>query len=210
MSALPIEVVHGAERAAALLDPVRLRILEGLAEPDSGAGVARRLGLPRQRVNYHLKELERHDLVRFVEERRKGNCVERIVRATARSYVVSPDVLGSLGANPANVQDRFSLGYLVAVSARSINELAILRARSDRAGKKVATLTLDTEVRFANAASRRSFSEELAAEVARLVAKYHDEKTPDGRSFRLLVGAYPTITKPEETKGPTPPAADQE
>src|SRR5579862_8354674 len=83
MSALPIEVVQGPERAAALLDPVRLRILEGLAEPDSAAGVARRLGLPRQRVNYHLHELEKHELVRFVEERRKGNCVERIVRATA-------------------------------------------------------------------------------------------------------------------------------
>ena len=75
-----------------------------------------------------------------------------------------------------------------------------LRARSEAAGKKVATLTLDTEVRFANAAARRAFSEELATEVARLVAKYHDDKTPDGRSFRLFAGAYPAITKPEETK----------
>jgi len=204
MSALPIEVVQGPERAAALLDPIRLRILEGLAEPDSAAGVARRLGLPRQRVNYHLHELEKHELVRFVEERRKGNCVERIVRATARSYVVSPEALGTLGADPARVQDRFSLAYLVAVSARAINELAVLRERSERAGKKVATLTVDTEVRFANAAARQSFAEELTAAVTRLVAKYHDDKTTDGRAFRLVAGAYPAITKPEETAAPAP------
>jgi DNA-binding transcriptional ArsR family regulator len=204
MSALAIDVVHGPERAAALLDPVRLRILEGLAEPDSAAGVARRLGLPRQRVNYHLHELEKHELVSFVEERRKGNCVERIVRATARSYVVSPATLGALAADPARVQDRFSLAYLVAVSARTINELAVLRARAEQAGKKVATLTVDTEVRFANAAARHSFAEELTAAVTRLVAKYHDDTTPDGRTFRLVAGAYPAITKPEETSAPAP------
>jgi DNA-binding transcriptional ArsR family regulator len=49
--------------------------------------LAARVGLARQKVNYHLKALERHGLVELVEERRKGNVNERMLRATAASYV---------------------------------------------------------------------------------------------------------------------------
>ena len=35
--------------------------------------------------------------------------------------------------------------------------------------------------------------EELTAEVARLVAKYHNERAEGGRSFEFHVGAYPKI-----------------
>jgi hypothetical protein len=49
------------------------------------------LALPRQQVGYHLRALEQAGLVELVEERRKGNCIERIVRAAACSYVISPE-----------------------------------------------------------------------------------------------------------------------
>ena len=55
--------------------------------------LAERIGLARQRVNYHLKTLEKHGLVELVDERRKGNCMERVLRATAASYVISPAAL---------------------------------------------------------------------------------------------------------------------
>jgi len=193
-----LEVVRGAAQAAALLDPARLRLLEELAEPDSAAGLARRLKLPRQRVNYHLRELERQKLVELVEERRKGNCLERVVRATARHYLISPEALGSLGADPGSVSDRFSASYLVAVAARAIRELAVLRLRADRAKKRLATLTLQTEVRFASAEDRNAFSEELATALARLAAKYHDEKAEGSRTFRFFLGAYPAVTAAKE------------
>ena len=66
------------------MDATRLRLVRELVEPDSAAGLAKRLGLPRQRLNYHLRELEAAGLLELVEERRRGNCVERIVRAVAR------------------------------------------------------------------------------------------------------------------------------
>ena len=96
-----LDVVTSPGRAAMLLDPLRLRLLEGLREPDSAAGLARRLRLPRQRVNYHLRELEKHKLVELVGRKRRGNCTARILRATARSYVISPAALGGVGADPA-------------------------------------------------------------------------------------------------------------
>src|SRR5688572_5686759 len=91
-----LTLVRDRVPATAMLHATRLRMLELLATPDSAAGLGRKLGLPRQRVNYHLRELEKHGLVDLAEERRKGNCVERVFRATARAYVISPEVLGAL------------------------------------------------------------------------------------------------------------------
>lgn len=135
-------IVRDVEQAAALLQPVRMRMMEALRAPLSESGLARLFGLPREKVNYHLRELERAGLVALVEEPRKGNCTERVVQAASATVVISPEVMGAGGAMPA---DRFSAGYLVAAAGRMIREIAT-RARA--AGKTMATLTLESEVRF--------------------------------------------------------------
>ena len=92
-----LQIVRDAAKAAVFLQPARLRILKQLADhSNSSSGVARTLDMPRQLVNYHLRELEKEGFVDFVEERRRGNCMERIVRASAVSYLVSPEALGLL------------------------------------------------------------------------------------------------------------------
>jgi len=187
--------------AAVLLRPLRTRILGMLAEPQSAAGIARTLDVARQKVGYHLKELEKEGFVELVEEKKVGNCVERIVRATGRAYLVSAEALGSLAQGAAEATDRFSVAYVIAVAARALREVTRLRQGADDAGKRLATLTLDTEVRFANAADRAAFAEELAREVARLTAKYHDESAPRGRVHRLVCFAYP---KPADTAQQSP------
>ncbi|HKF54215.1 MAG TPA: helix-turn-helix domain-containing protein [Blastocatellia bacterium] len=192
-----VQVLQSAASAEKLLKPERLRMLELLTEADSATGLARRLNMPRQTVNYHLRQLEKEGFVELVEERLKGNCLERFVRAAARSYVISPLALGALGEEPGAARDKFSAAYLVSAAARAIRDVSILRSRADKAGKKLATLTLETEVRFSDAKARQEFTEELVNTVARLAIKYHQEDAKDGRSFRFLVGAYPAITKQE-------------
>lgn len=187
-----MELVDESGRAAALLNPMRLRILDALREPGSASGVARQLGLPRQKVNYHLRELEKAGFLEEVEERRAGNCIERIVRATATHYLINPEVLGSLAADGAAVEDRFSSAYLIALAAGAIRDVAAAQQKAAKAKKRVATFALQTDVRFATAEERRAFAEELANCVARLVAKYHDDETPNGRRFRFLIGGYPS------------------
>lgn len=192
-----LQVIQSTAHAECLLKPDRLRILQQLDEPDSASGVARKLEMPRQTVNYHLRELEKAGFVEFVEQRPKGNCLERVVRATARSYVISPIALQSLGRSAATTRDQFSTAYLVAAAARAIRDVSILRGRAAKAGKRVATLTLESEIRFASAQARREFTEQLLQAVAALAAKYHDAETEGGRAFRLMIGAYPVITKQE-------------
>jgi hypothetical protein len=138
-----------------------------------------------------LRALETAGLVELVEERRKGNCLERVVRASARAFVISPEALGPLGLPHDAAPDRLSSAYLIAAAGRTIRDVGALEARARREQKRLATLTLETEVRFATAESRAAFAEELAATVARLAAKYHDERAPNGRRFRLLAAVHP-------------------
>jgi len=188
---MPMEMVDESVRAARLLNPMRLRILDALQEPGSATTVAKELGVARQKVNYHLRELEKAGFLEEVEERRAGNCIERIVRAKATHYLINPDVFGRLAADGAAVADRFSSAYLIALAAGLIRDVAAAQQKAVKAKKRVATFTLQTDVRFATAEERRAFTEELANCVARLVAKYHDKETAGGRAFRFLIGAYP-------------------
>jgi DNA-binding transcriptional ArsR family regulator len=186
-----LDVVRSPDAAAALLDPTRQQLLSHLREPDSATGLARRLKLPRQRINYHLKVLEGAGLVELVEERRKGNCLERVVRATARAFIISPEALGDLGPGADLAADRMSSAYLVAAAGRTIREVALLEDKAKREGKRVATLTLDTEVRFASAEARARFAEELTEAVARIAARYNDDRAPGGRRYRILSAVHP-------------------
>jgi len=186
-----VQVIQSIDAAAALFSTPRLKILAELAEPDTAAAIARRVGLPRQQVSYHVRELEHAGLITFVEERRKGNCVERVVRAAARSYVVSPAALGSLGSTPAEQRDNLSIGYLVGLAARAIRDLAWLSVRAAAAKKRLSTMAMEVDIRFATAKSRAAFAQELTAFIARVAAKYN---SAEGRSFRLIAGVYPAIT----------------
>ena len=193
-----IEVIDDASRAEIALHPIRRQILAELGLPESASSLARKLGLSRQKVNYHLRELERSGFLHLVEERPRRNCIERIVQATARSYIINPEVLGVLGDDPGEARSRFSASYLIASAAKMIRDVATLKRRAASVGKKLATLTMQSDVTFASAKDRYLFTEELTNEFARLIAKYHDESAAGGRTYRFLLGAHPVITKSEE------------
>ncbi|MEM6672941.1 MAG: helix-turn-helix domain-containing protein [Planctomycetota bacterium] len=186
-----VDIVRDPERAQVLLDRTRLTLLDALEEPKSAAGLARALDLPRQRVNYHLRELEAHRLVELVEERKRGSVIERTFRRTGTTYAVSSSALGPLAAGPERFQDRFSASYQVALASRTIRELGELQAGAEKAGLRLPTFAAETEVRFASPEARAAFADELTEAIAALVRKYHDERSEDGRAYRLQLGAYP-------------------
>lgn len=192
---IEICAIESPEAAAAVLDPLRNRLLAELETPASAAGLATRLDMPRQKLNYHLRELERLGLATMAEERQWGGLRERRMVASAATYVISTKALGGLGADPARVTDRLSAGYLIALGARIVREVSDLVRRAAIAGKRLATLSLDTEVRFRSATERAEFTRELTAAVTRLVAKYHDPSARGGRWHRLLVAAHPLPTE---------------
>ena len=191
---LDIQVIDDPAAATVALEPVRSRLLSELAAPASAATLAARVGLARQKVNYHLNALEAHGLVRLAQKRKWGGLTERLLVATAASYIVSPGALGPVAADPSREVDRLSARYLIALGARVVREVADLVRRAEQAGKRLATLAVDTEVRFRSPADRAAFSAELAEAITKMVAKYHDASAPGGRAHRLIVVAHPLPT----------------
>ena len=177
-------MIEDAAAAAISLDPIRARMLAELAEPHTATTLARRLGLPRQKVNYHVKALEQHGLVHLVEERRKG----------------SPAALAAVAPDPRRSPDQLSARWLLALAARLVRETGTLVTGAARAGKPLATFGLDAEVRFARPADRAAFIAELTQAVAALAGKHHASA---GRAHRVVIAVHPTITDPL-----TDPAAD--
>jgi predicted ArsR family transcriptional regulator len=186
-----VEVIEDPTAATVALEPVRSRLLAELSEPASAAALAGRLGLARQKVNYHLRVLEAHGLVRVARRRKWGGLTERLLVATAASYVVSPKAMGPVATDPGRSADRLSASYLIALAARIVRELKELLDRSEKLDKRLPTLSLDTEIRFRSAADRAAFSRELTEAVLSLVSRYHNPSAPGGRAHRLVVVAHP-------------------
>ncbi len=175
--------------AAAVLDPIRARVLSTLREPGSATTIAAAIGETRQKVNYHLRALEQLGLVRLVEDRPRRGLTERVMIASARAYVLSPDVLGDSAVDPGST-DRLSSNYVIALASRVVREVADLARRADRADKPLATLAIDTEIRFASATDRAGFTHDLTAAITDLAARYHDDQAPNGRWHRVITLAH--------------------
>jgi DNA-binding transcriptional ArsR family regulator len=202
-----IAVLDDPRAAAVALDPLRSKLLAELGrEPASAAGLAARLGLPRQYVRHHLVTLEGQGLVVEVDRRRHGGITERVLAASAAAYVVSPAALGPAAAEPARVPDRLSAAYLIALAARAVREVGALVRGAEVAGKQLPTLSLDADVRFATPQDRAAFADELAAAVRALVARYHDESAATGRWYRVVALSHPRPTRPTDasSEGATP------
>jgi len=189
---LDLEVIHDPAAATVALDPIRSRLLAELNQPASAASVAAKVGLTRQKATYHLHALEAHRLVQAAGTRKWGGITERLFVASAGSYVVAPAAMGLASTDPARTADRLSASYLIALAARVVQEVSDLVRRAREADKHLATLSIDTEIRFRSAAERAAFTADLTRAIAELAARYHDASTPGGRSHRLIVAAHPT------------------
>jgi DNA-binding transcriptional ArsR family regulator len=167
------------------LSPLRRTLLEHLVEPASASELSRRLDLPRQKINYHLRELERLGLVELAGERRRRGFVERRMRTVDR--------------------DRFSSAHLLTTAARLAADVATLRERSQAAGKPVLTFTVEVDIDFPSPAAMRDFADQLTGAVRRL-AQHHRPDEPASRRHRVVIGAHPVITRtPDQAAAETPP-----
>jgi DNA-binding transcriptional ArsR family regulator len=196
---IDVAVIDDPAAAEITLDPIRARLLSELAEPGSASTLASRVGLTRQKANYHLRALERHGLVELVEERRRGNCTERMVQATARSYVISPSALPAVAPDPERARDQLSARWLLAVAARLVRDVGELIGGAAAARQQLATYAIDGEIRFASAADRAAFAKQLGDAVAELAGRYHDETAQGGRRHRFVVALHPS-RKGEQTR----------
>ena len=191
MSSPPVALLDRPERVRLALAPIRRRLLDRLRRPASATELAAEMTLGRQRVNYHLRELEKAGLVHLVEERQRRGCVERILAARADAFVVDPSVMGTRGtrAIKASAQDRYSAEHLIDAAGDVVRHVARMRARAEEEGTRLLTFAIDTEISFATPADLDRFTTALAEFVAREAARTHNPA--EGRRFRILLGGHP-------------------
>jgi biotin operon repressor len=193
-----LETVRDRTRVGALVEhPLRLAILQAAASPRSATEIAAGLGLSRQRVNYHMGRLRRAGFLVPADRRRRRGLVEQRYAATARAYVVDPGVLGPVRVRPEQIADRLSAEYLVALATQIQSDVGQVMGEAAAEGKRVATLSISTELRFLNPAQRARFAEALERAVKRIVGRLSapastaNGEPAAGRLFRLVIGCYP-------------------
>ena len=195
-----LATVTSPERASALLQPLRLRILALARQPASASEIARRLGLPRQRVNYHVRALERAGFLRAAGRRRKRNMVEHRFVATARAFVLSPSLLGPVAADWRDIGDTGSADYHLALAEQVRSDVE--RAAAAAEGERVPMLSLKSQFRFDSPAQRAEFANAVREAVVGVIARHSspnrtDEGRPGrGRPHRLVLACYP-VAAPE-------------
>lgn len=198
-----VECISEVQRAGVLLQPLRLEIVRRAREPQSAASIAGQIGLPRQKVNYHVRQLEEAGFLRRAGRRLKRNLVEQRYQATARSYLLAPQVLGPLRAAPGQAQDRFSAGYLLALTSQAQEDLSRLMEAAQAEDKRLATLSLSASIRFRSPEQRQEFTSALQEAVTDVIGRFTSpDRAPDGspgegRPYRLFLGCHPA--PPEET-----------
>ena len=193
--AAPIAVLEQPDDVRLALSPMRRSLLGRLRTPASATQLASELALGRQRVNYHLRALEGAGLIELVETRQRRGCVERILAARARAFVVDPAVIAgpspvgtAAAASARAAQDRFASEHLIGVAAAVVRDVGRMQARADRQSARLLTFTIETEISFATPADLEHFATELGEFVARRASALD---SPGGRRYRLVIGGHP-------------------
>lgn len=183
----PMALLDDADRVRTALSPIRRRLLAELQTPGSAASLAAALGMPRQKIGYHLKALEDAGLVNLVEQRQRRGFTERLFTASADAYLIDPDLLA--GPPPeALTQDRYAADHLIRTAAETVREVGRMRQAADAEGRRLLTFTLDAEVAFAAPGDIERFADRLTQAVAALAAEFNTE---GGKPYRLIAATHP-------------------
>jgi DNA-binding transcriptional ArsR family regulator len=206
-----LQCITDRARAAEILHPLRLEILRLAAEPVSASELAPRLNLSRQRVNYHVRRLARGGFLRRAGQRRRRNMIEQRYVASAHSFLLSPDLMGAVGADWRRVEDPASAGYLLALGCQMQSDLIRVWRVAQTSGKPASTQSLKSQFRFESAQQRVRFARALEEAVVRVVTEHtspnlRSDGTPaPGRPYRLVLGCYPYLPRESGASAVTGP-----
>jgi DNA-binding transcriptional ArsR family regulator len=179
--------INNLDQASALFKPIRLEILGQLAQPRTCSELAEVFGTSPQKVYYHIKVLQEAGLVNKVKEERVRGIMEGYYQAAARSYWLSPEMVGKLGG-AQQARQNISLGNLLGLAEQLHSEVASLAPTED----EVPTVGLSAQIELRRGEDRQAFLEELQQAVQNLAEKYGNaQEGTGGETFRLMLACYP-------------------
>lgn len=181
-----------SQELSAMASPFRQQLLETLTTPESASGLARRYEMSRQRIGYHMRDLERAGCIEITGERQHRGLKEKLYRTKPMAFAYAPPSDDRLQR-----RDRFSWAALVDLVARTLWDLMSLRRRADAKGKRLATLAIEADLYFETPEQRKAFTESLIDAVEHVVRDHEQPKSKKARAFRLIIGAFPKPVQKE-------------
>lgn len=181
------KVIDDVEQLKAISDPLRLRMVEALADPAADGWTAKELaahlGTKQTKLYHHLALLEQHGIIRVVETRLVSGIQEKRYQAVAHSFRVDRSLLA--GGNDA------AIGTVVdAIFEKARDEIlaghhaGLLNLGEEEFEKRRAALW-STHARLSPAGQRK---------VMRLIerlAAIDDLDEASGSPYGLLIAFYP-------------------
>ncbi|MFL1673125.1 ArsR family transcriptional regulator [Paenibacillus dendritiformis] len=89
-------IIDSLEKLKLISDPLRTKILMNLIKKEyTGQQLAELLQIPKTKIYFHLKELEKHGIIEIVKEEEKNGIMQKFYRSIARRFIPSDDLLPS-------------------------------------------------------------------------------------------------------------------
>ncbi|ACB60980.1 DNA-binding transcriptional ArsR family regulator [Exiguobacterium sp. PvP048] len=100
-----ILILEQYEQLKVISDPMRTKMLMHLIEqPHTGQQLAQKLDVSRAKILYHLRELEKYQLIRLVKEEVRGGNVLKYYQAVARGFIPADHLLNLVETKQATRQ----------------------------------------------------------------------------------------------------------
>ncbi|MCC6894535.1 MAG: helix-turn-helix transcriptional regulator [Anaerolineae bacterium] len=188
--------IEAVEQAAALLHPTRIELLKRMATPRSCPDLAAEFDTTPQKIYYHVKALEKADLVVKVEERKVRGVNEGQYQARAKSYWLAPSLVGQVGGERVS-RDQSSLRFLLSLTEEVQRDIGHLGQRSE-VGESIPSLGLSAQIYLPDGDRRADFLRDVQTLFQDLATRYGlppDEVGSDlvSKMFRLILACYPAM-----------------
>lgn len=96
MSITGVYIIKTHEQLKAIADPLRTKILMNLVKHEyTGQQLAEMLGITRNNIYFHLKELQKHEVIQVVRKEEKNGIVQKYYRAVASRFIPDDYLLPS-------------------------------------------------------------------------------------------------------------------
>ena len=191
-------MLDDASTARVALSPLRRELLGLLRTPTSAAGLAEALAMPRQKIGYHLRLLEKAGLIAAVETRRRRGFTETLFEARSDALLIDPMILAPPDPEAVDKQDRFAAGHLVRTAAGIVRDVSRMREAAADEGSRLLTFTVEADVAFARPADIEAFAERLSDSLAIIAADF--APAGEGRSYRVTVTGHPAANSRAKPK----------
>ena len=93
----PVLTLTTYSQLKALSDPLRAEMMIRLCErPYTGQLLSEKFGISRAKIHYHLKELEKNDLIEIVYTEEKNGIVQKFYQSVAKGFTPATHLLPHL------------------------------------------------------------------------------------------------------------------